>query len=53
MNIKETNSLVELFFKRLKEIDNNKPFLKWLNPSNDYCYTWKEVSERIFKLSSA
>ena len=52
MNIKETNSLVELFFKRLKEIDNNKPFLKWLNPSNDYCYTWKEVSERIFKLSN-
>ena len=51
MNIKEINSLVELFFKKLSKIDNKKTFLKWLNPKNNYQYNWKEVSEKIYKLS--
>ena len=52
MNIKETNSLVELFFKKLEEVDSNKSFLKWFNAKNNNHYTWKEVEEKIFKLSN-
>ena len=52
MNIKKTNSLVELFFNKLKEIDNNKLFSKWLKPNNTRQYSWEEISEKILKLSS-
>ena len=51
MNIKETNSLVELFFKKLSEIDNKKPFLKWLNSKHNHQYNREEVAEKILKLS--
>ncbi len=51
MEIVNINSLVELFFKKLKEVDNSKSFLNSLK-SEKSIYTWKEVSERIFKLSS-
>ena len=52
MNIRETNSLVELFFNKLEETDNKKPFLKWLNPKHNHQYNWEEVAEKIFKLSN-
>jgi len=51
MNIKQTNSLVELFFNKVEEINSKKPFIKWLNPKNNQHYTWKETEEKIFKLS--
>ncbi len=51
MNIEKINSLVELYFKKLEEIDKQKPFLKWLKP-NKPTYTWSQVSERIFKLTN-
>ncbi len=51
MEIKKLNSLVELYFKRLEDINNNKPFLKWLKPDKS-TYNWNDVSERIFKLTS-
>ena len=51
MNIKQTNSLVELFFNKAEEINNKKSFMKWLNPKNNQHYTWKEAEEKIFKLS--
>jgi len=51
MEIKKLNSLVELYFKRLEDINNNKPFLKWLKPDKP-TYKWNDVSERIFKLTS-
>ncbi|MDC3152520.1 AMP-binding protein, partial [Pelagibacteraceae bacterium] len=51
MEIDKLNSLVELFFKRLEKIDNNKYFLKSLKP-NEPPYTWKDVSDKIFKLSN-
>ena len=51
MEIDKLNSLVELFFKKLEKIDNNKPFLKWLKP-NTPTYTWRDISERIFKLTN-
>ena len=39
------------YFKKLEEVDDNKPFLKWLKP-NKPTYTWKDISERIFKLTN-
>ncbi len=51
MEIKTLNSLVELYFEKLSEIDKDKPFLKWLKP-NKTTYTWSQVSERIFKLTN-
>ena len=51
MNIEKINSLVELYFKKLEEVDKEKPFLKWLKP-NKPTYTWSQVSERIFKLTN-
>ncbi len=51
MEIKKLNSLVELYFEKLNEIDKDKPFLKWLKP-NKITYTWSQVSERIFKLTN-
>ena len=51
MEISKINSLVELFFKKLEEVDNNKPFLNSLKPKK-IIYSWSDISERIFKLSS-
>jgi len=50
MEISKLNSLVELFFKKCNEIDNNKPFLKWLKSENP-TYSWGDIKEKIFKLS--
>ena len=50
MEISKINSLVELFFKKLKEVDNTKSFLNSLK-SEKITYSWKDVSDRIFKLS--
>ncbi|MDC0385555.1 long-chain fatty acid--CoA ligase [Pelagibacteraceae bacterium] len=51
MEIDKLNSLVELYFKKCEEVDPNKPFLKWLKPGKP-TYSWGEIKERIFKLSS-
>ena len=51
MDISKLNSLVELYFKKTEEVDNKRPFLKWLKP-NKPTYTWEDVTIRIFKLSS-
>jgi len=50
MEISKLNSLVELYFNKCNEIDNNKPFLKWLKPGKP-TYNWEDIKERIFKLS--
>ena len=50
MEISKINSLVELFFKKLEEVDNTKSFLNSLK-SEKLTYSWKDVSDRIFKLS--
>jgi len=50
MKINKLNSLVELYFNKCNEIDNNKPFLKWLKPGKP-TYSWGDIKERIFKLS--
>ena len=51
MEISKINSLVELFFKKLEEVDNTKSFLNSLK-SEKLTYSWKDVSDHIFKLSS-
>jgi long-chain acyl-CoA synthetase len=51
MEIDKINSLVELYFKKCDEVDPNRPFLKWLKP-NKPTYTWGDIKERVFKLSS-
>ena len=51
MEISKINSLVELFFKKLDEVDNNKSFLNSLKPQKTI-YTWKDVSKSILKLSN-
>ncbi len=51
MEVSKVNSLVELFFKKVEEVDINKSFLNSLI-SEKTIYSWKEVSERIFKLSN-
>ncbi len=50
MELNKLNSLVELFFEKSKAVSPHKPFLKWLRP-NKPIYSWKEVSDRILKLS--
>ncbi len=51
MEINKLNSLVELYFEKLDKVDKDKPFLKWLKP-NKPTYTWSQISDRIFKLTS-
>ncbi len=51
MEVSKVNSLVQLFFKKIEEVDNNKSFLNSLI-SEKTTYSWKDVSERIFKLSN-
>jgi long-chain acyl-CoA synthetase len=51
MEIHKLNSLVELYFKKCDEVDQKKPFLKWLK-SGKPTYNWGDIKEKIFKLSS-
>jgi long-chain acyl-CoA synthetase len=50
MKLSEINSLVELYFKKSKEVDGKKPFLKWLKP-NKPTYNWESITASIYKLS--
>jgi long-chain acyl-CoA synthetase len=50
MDVSKLNSLVELYFKKIEEVDGKKPFLKWLKP-NKPTYTWEEITLNIFKLT--
>ena len=49
-NIDKLNSLVDLYFEKCKQVDLNKPFLKWLKPDKP-TYSWGDIKESIFKLS--
>ena len=51
MNLKEFNSLVDLFFYKAKKENPNTPFLEWLNPKNKKKYTWGETSSSIQKFA--
>ncbi len=53
MELSRINSLVELFFKKYKEINlvADKPFLKWLKDNKKDFLTWKQVMSNIQILS--
>ena len=51
MNLKEFNSLVDLFFYKATKQNPNTDFLEWLNPKNKKKYTWGETSTNIQKLA--
>jgi long-chain acyl-CoA synthetase len=50
MKIDKLNSLVELYFKKCEEVNDNELFLNWLKPEKS-TYTWGDVKEKVFKLS--
>ena len=50
MEISKLNSLVELYFKKCEEVEDKKPFLKWLKPEKP-TYTWGDIKQRVYKLS--
>ena len=51
MNLKEFNSLVDLFFYKAAKENPKADFLEWLNPKNKKKYTWGETSTSIQKLA--
>ncbi len=51
MDISKLNSLVELYFKKVEEVDGKKPFLKWLKPDKR-TYNWEDITQRIYKLTT-
>tara|TARA_B100000989_G_scaffold72360_1_gene50739 strand:+ start:31 stop:1728 length:1698 start_codon:yes stop_codon:yes gene_type:complete len=53
MELSKINSLVELFFKKHKEITSisDRPFLKWLKDDKKDFLTWRQVEINISMLS--
>ncbi len=51
MNLKEFNSLTDLFFYQADKQNPNLDFLEWLNPKNKKKYTWGETSKNIQKFA--
>ena len=51
MDISKLNSLVELYFKKVEEVDGKKPFLIWLKPDKP-TYSWEDITYRIYKLTA-
>ncbi len=51
MEIKNLNSLIDLYFNKYAIINKKKPFLKWLK-SSERPHTWEDVTLNIFKLTS-
>ena len=51
MDLKEINSLTDLFFYQTKKQNPTSIFLEWLNPKNKKKLTWGETSSNIYKLA--
>ena len=51
MNLKEINSLTELFFYQAEKQKPQDVFLEWLNPKNKKKFTWLETSLNIYKFA--
>ena len=51
MDLKEINSLTDLFFYQTKKQNPTSIFLEWLNPKNKKRLTWEETSSNIYKLA--
>ena len=51
MNLKEFNSLVDLYFYQARKKNSQSNFLEWLNPNNKVKFTWGETSSSINNLA--
>ena len=51
MNLKEINSLTELFFYQAEKQNPKSVFLEWLNPKNKKVFTWSETTSNIYKFA--
>jgi len=51
MNLKEFNSLTDLFFYQAEKQNPKSVFLEWLNPKNKKKFTWSETCLNIYKLA--
>ncbi len=51
MNLKEFNSLIDLFFYQTNRQNPKSNFLEWLNPKNKVKFSWSETTSSIFKLA--
>ena len=51
MDLKEINSLTDLFFYQTGKQNPTSIFLEWLNPKNKKRLTWEETSSNIYKLA--
>ena len=51
MDLKEFNSLTDLFFYQTEKQNPKRIFLEWLNPNNKKTFTWEETKLNIFKLA--
>ena len=49
MNLKEFNSLVDLYFYQAEKQNPQSDFLEWLNPKNKLKFTWEEATVNIYK----
>ena len=51
MNLKEFNSLTDLYFYQAKKQSPQGIFLEWLNPRNKVKFTWGDTSSSIYKMA--
>jgi len=51
MNLKEFNSLIDLYFYQAQKQNSQSNFLEWLNPNNKAKFTWGETSSSIHNLA--
>jgi len=51
MNLKEFNSLIDLYFYQSEKQNSKSQFLEWLNPKKKVKFTWGETSLNIYKLA--
>jgi len=52
MNLKEFNSLTDLFFHQAEKQEPESIFLEWLNTVNRKRYTWSETVSNVLKLAN-
>ena len=51
MNLKEFNSLTDLFFYQAKKQNSKDVFLEWLSTVNRKKFTWSDTIENVYKIA--
>ena len=51
MDLKQFNSLTDLYFHQSKKQNPQNIFLEWLNPKNKSKFTWEKTSSSIYNLA--